>query len=807
MAPTTHIRRTFAAAWTVAVLGACSCQPPPTAQTARLATASPEPGSTRSAVTPPLSLDRSRFTPLLALPELAAAATAATAGEYGAAAATVRERLSADPSHAQDERWWFLLGRLHEQDGAHSDALDAYRQSAAQGKTLSEHARLSAARMLLELSQPAGALSELAPISSEFTHIESARRLAVRAAIGTGEPEVAIPTWQSKSQAESPSFGASWRIIGIDLSEALVARARAHDKTDKTPSSTELAIAAHKIAHDVLIRSLADSSTAARAARAMQDAQALHGQELDLAPLPTAERATLIDGQRARGHAKEAEAEADALLRELGPAALGTAEGCQVAIIRAKAITQQRERRRAAESLEQAAERCPHDERARSLYLAGWYSSRDGGYSKAVRYFETLEKDFPAHRLADDARIRRALAYLELGDESRFTELLSTIAQDYPQGDETPNGVFHLAARQIKRGDWAAASLLLERAAKLIDDTPRGHPSARGREQYFLGRAYLELNAPERAKAEWAAVIRRFPLTYYMLHAYTRLEALDPDAAKLALQAAVGGANDGPFSAPRPEDFDQPALERAIALITVGARVELDAAGLRERDTAPALMWAVAQLSEKAGAYELSYGLVRGMSDWIERWPAGDWQEAWKVAYPTPYGETVKKRTKASGIEPSLAYAIMREESAFNAGAVSSANAYGLMQLIEPTAKSLARPMGLSATPRALVQPSVNIALGCQFLGDLEARFNALPVLAIPAYNAGPTRVSRWLKEREDMDFDVWVELIPYNETRNYTKRVLSSRAAYAILYGEGTLEDALRLPVRANKPSISHDK
>ena len=195
------------------------------------------------------------------------------------------------------------------------------------------------------------------------------------------------------------------------------------------------------------------------------------------------------------------------------------------------------------------------------------------------------------------------------------------------------------------------------------------------------------------------------------------------------------------------------------------------------------------------------------MSDWIERWPAGDWQEAWKVAYPTPYGETVKKRTKASGIEPSLAYAIMREESAFNAGAVSSANAYGLMQLIEPTAKSLARPMGLSATPRALVQPSVNIALGCQFLGDLEARFNALPVLAIPAYNAGPTRVSRWLKERADMDFDVWVELIPYNETRNYTKRVLSSRAAYAILYGEGTLEDALRLPVRANKPSISHDK
>ena len=810
-------RRGFAAACTAALLGGCSGQQQPaprpgpaergTGQQAAAAAPAPAPA-------PALALDPARFTPLLALPELSAAARAVADGKLGEAATGVRAQLAANASHAKDERWWFLLGRLYEKDGNEPAALEAYRESAKREQSLGEHARLSAARLLLQLDQPAEALDELASIGNDFTAIESARRLAVRAAIRVGKPERAILTWQSRSDAQ----GASWQLVGVQLSEALLERADARNETDEPdktadgrPSTTELALAAHRIAHDVLIRSSADSSVGKRAARAIHHAQRLHGQALTLAPLPTEERAAWLEGQRRQGFAEEAEAEANALLGELGPAALGTAAGCEIAIVRAKAIAQQRERGRAADALKEAVLSCPDDERARSLYLAGRYSSRAGRLSGAVRYYETLEKDFATHRLADDARIRRALAYFELGDESRFTELLSAIATDYPAGDETPNGVFHLAARQMHRGDWAAASLLLEEGARLVDETPRGHPSARGRERYFLGRAYLELKDPERAKAEWAAVIRRFPLTYYMLSAYTRLEAIDPEGAKKALAEAVSGASERPFSTPRPADFSQPALDRAIALITVGAidraRPELEAAGLRERDSAPGLMWAVAQLSEKAGAYDLSYGLVRGLSDWIERWPAGDWQQAWKVAYPTPYDRHVKKRTLASGIEPSLAYAIMREESAFNAGAISSANAYGLMQLIEPTAKSLARPLGLSSTPRALVRPSVNIALGCHFLGDLEARFADLPVLAIPAYNAGPTRVSRWLKERSELDFDLWVELIPYKETRNYTKRVLSSRAAYALLYGGGTLEDALRLPLRGRKPTNSLKK
>src|SRR5690606_1290719 len=140
-------------------------------------------------------------------------------------------------------------------------------------------------------------------------------------------------------------------------------------------------------------------------------------------------------------------------------------------------------------------------------------------------------------------------------------------------------------------------------------------------------------------------------------------------------------------------------------------------------------------------------------------------------------------------------YAIMREESAFDPAAESPAKAYGLMQLIVPTAKAYAGKLGLPHHPQALKRPAVNIALGSRVLSSFSAKFPKNPVLGIPAYNAGPGRPARWLRERPDVDFDVWVELIPFRETRRYTKRVLASRAAYAFLYHSEEAEEAMRLP------------
>jgi soluble lytic murein transglycosylase len=141
----------------------------------------------------------------------------------------------------------------------------------------------------------------------------------------------------------------------------------------------------------------------------------------------------------------------------------------------------------------------------------------------------------------------------------------------------------------------------------------------------------------------------------------------------------------------------------------------------------------------------------------------------------------------------------MREESAFNPEAHSAANAIGLMQLLGGTARIVARGTSMATDDAALKRPEVSIALGTRLLGSLRSSFPANPSLAIAAYNGGAGAVRRWLGERGGDDYDVFVERIPYDETRNYLKRVLASEAAYAYLYAPRALDELLALPQRAS--------
>jgi soluble lytic murein transglycosylase len=247
---------------------------------------------------------------------------------------------------------------------------------------------------------------------------------------------------------------------------------------------------------------------------------------------------------------------------------------------------------------------------------------------------------------------------------------------------------------------------------------------------------------------------------------------------------------------------------RALELLRVGdtalAVSELEAAGLTRPGAGPDLLWALARAYARAGAYKLAHDVARSrLTDWLSRWPAADWADAWRVAFPRPYRETVERNAKGQKISSSLVFAIMREESAFDPDAESQADAYGLMQLIVPTARVAAKGTDLPHDRRALLRPSVNVELGCRTLSRFWRVFSENPLLAVPAYNAGPSRVKQWLADRPSMDFDLWVESIPYVETRRYTKRVLASRAAYAFLYEPEMAEQSLLLPERV-KPRPS---
>lgn len=152
------------------------------------------------------------------------------------------------------------------------------------------------------------------------------------------------------------------------------------------------------------------------------------------------------------------------------------------------------------------------------------------------------------------------------------------------------------------------------------------------------------------------------------------------------------------------------------------------------------------------------------------------------VRFPVTHRSSLNNEAKKRGLHSSWVFAITRQESAFMADAKSPAGAMGLMQLMPATAKETARRFDIPlSNPNNVLIPSVNIKLGTAYLSQVYAQFNGNRVLATAAYNAGPGRVRQWLRGADHLPYDVWVENIPYDETRQYVQNVLS----YAVIYGE----------------------
>jgi soluble lytic murein transglycosylase len=344
---------------------------------------------------------------------------------------------------------------------------------------------------------------------------------------------------------------------------------------------------------------------------------------------------------------------------------------------------------------------------------------------------------------------------------------------------------------------------VLDRASALAAsrDGSRDHEFS-GRERYFRARAWMQTGEKDRGIAELETIVRELPLSYYMLHAYSRLVEIDPFRARKIRDEAMQRATEQPFTFEHRPEFDTPGFVRGIELLRVGdlemAKQEIAELGITKQGTAPAVLWGIALLYGRAGSAKLSHAVARGLlTDWLSRWPAGDWVKAWELAFPRPYKNVVEREAKKNKVPVPLVYAVMREESAFDPEVVSHADAYGLMQLILPTARAMAKPVGLPADARALKVPAINIALGCRMLGSLSRQFDDNPLLMAPGYNAGPGRPRRWLTDRPHLDVDVWVELIPFHETRRYTKRVIASRAAYTFLYHQERADEAIALPIK----------
>jgi soluble lytic murein transglycosylase len=178
--------------------------------------------------------------------------------------------------------------------------------------------------------------------------------------------------------------------------------------------------------------------------------------------------------------------------------------------------------------------------------------------------------------------------------------------------------------------------------------------------------------------------------------------------------------------------------------------------------------------------------LARSYPDYSQMFPEEMSREEWEFFYPLTNWSDIKRWSQTRNLDPFQVAGLIRQESVFDSHAKSSANAFGLMQLLIPTARSIARKSGSNTTAiseETLYQPAINIELGTAYLRDLYDKFGRIEYVAV-AYNAGPNRVAPW-RASLPAEIDEFVEEIPFRETKGYVQGVVRNTAQYRRLYDD----------------------
>jgi len=169
-----------------------------------------------------------------------------------------------------------------------------------------------------------------------------------------------------------------------------------------------------------------------------------------------------------------------------------------------------------------------------------------------------------------------------------------------------------------------------------------------------------------------------------------------------------------------------------------------------------------------------------------------------QLRFPLAFAEKVNFHASKFGIPNEWVFATIRQESAYGVNAESPVGALGLMQIMPYTGKALARENNYKRfSNEDLLNPDINIELGSYYLASLQKQYQGNMLLASAAYNAGPSNVNSWIRKNPDLDIEMWIETIPFKETRNYVKNILTYQIIYQNRLGRVTNSERLFLPVK----------
>ena len=428
------------------------------------------------------------------------------------------------------------------------------------------------------------------------------------------------------------------------------------------------------------------------------------------------------------------------------------------------------------------------DAEAERLYLLSETERSTSDEDAVLTTLNELRQFGPSSPWLEQALLSAGNMYLLKRDYDRAIEYFRELQQRFPNGSRSSYAHWKAAWLAFRQGRSDEARQGFENQIALYPDSPE-IPNA----LYWRGRLAEEEGNPAMARAYYQKLSDRFRNYYYAELGRERLKALPAAAAKdtaphFALLDHVSPLSSaGKITETAPPD-DNLRVERARLLSNGGladmAVRELQAAAAQEGGS-----WAppeMARVYQDGGRYDRGIQIMKRTTPNYFAVDLPDLPRPyWEALFPKAYWPDLRKYSELNGLDPYLVASLIRQESEFNALAISHANAVGLMQLLPKTGKTVAKQVKLKGySAPQLYTPAVNLELGTRYFKEMVDKYNGQFEYALAAYNAGTDRVGDWLGQGHYRDPQEFVESIPFTETREYVQAILRNANVYRQLYG-----------------------
>lgn len=436
----------------------------------------------------------------------------------------------------------------------------------------------------------------------------------------------------------------------------------------------------------------------------------------------------------------------------------------------------------------------PDENGARRLYLLMELARNRDDAEDQRRIVALMESNFPRSQWLAEALLSSGNMYMLRRDYPAAVQYYSYLATHFPDNSNAAAAHWRAGWLSYRQGLYADAE-------RLFDEQIRLYPGAKETVSalYWRGRLYeTQDHKPANAETNYRTVVRAYQHYFYAELSRQRLAALG-DALPVAepqldrIQAPAVPVLEDNFP------VDSPHLAKAKLLANAGLNDYIAAEIAADPDSSS---WSALAEAQIYASYGETYRAMRALKKALPYATSAPIKSIplayWRILFPEAWWDTIKTESAKNNLDPYLVASLIRQESEFNPSVISYANAYGLMQLLPSTGKAIAREEGISHFDTfQLLNPEMNIRLGCRYLRQMLDKVGGVPEYALAAYNAGDERVEDWQAAGPYSGTDEFVESIPFTQTREYVEAILRNEETYR------AIDDAAGIQTKAKLEAL----